>query len=119
MAKYSFSKADRILKRPDFLQLSRTGKKIQNRNFIVYYSKGFHDRSRLGITVSKKIGSAVTRNRIKRLTREYFRHNRHSLQGAWDVNIIARKEAATLTSAEIFASFENLFKSIARKCEHS
>ena len=119
MAKNSFSKADRILKRPDFLQLTRTGKKIQNSHFVVYFSPGLHHRSRLGITVSKKVGNAVTRNRIKRLTREYFRNNRHTLQGAWDINIIARKKAAALTSAQIFASFEDLFKCIAKKIEHS
>jgi ribonuclease P protein component len=116
-SKLSFSKADRILKRPEFIQLSRNGKKIQNRHFILIYLPGHQYQSRLGITVSKRVGNAVKRNRIKRLTREFFRHNRHRQKGTWDINIIAKKQAANLSSAQIFLSFENLFKHISGNFE--
>jgi len=114
---HSFSKADRILKRPEFIQLSRNGKKIQNRYFILIYSPGHQNQSRLGITVSKRVGKAVKRNRIKRLAREFFRHNRHRQKGTWDINIIAKKRAANLSTAQIFLSFEDLFKQISGNFE--
>jgi ribonuclease P protein component len=109
---FSFIKADRILKRSEFIHLSKTGKKLQNRHFIVTFSPGQFQRSRLGVTVTKKVGSSVKRNRIKRLSREYFRLNRHHLKGNWDINIIAKKEANGLESDPFFTSLDNLFRKI-------
>ncbi len=112
MGFFSFTKADRIIKRSEFIQLSQTGKKLQNRNFIVVFFPGQFDRSRLGVTVTKKVGSSVKRNRIKRLSREYFRLNRHHLKGYWDINIIAKREANELQSDRFFASLDEIFSKI-------
>ncbi|MFC1799149.1 ribonuclease P protein component [Thermodesulfobacteriota bacterium] len=106
---FSFTKADKILKRSEFLQLSRLGKKISNSHFVLLYAPGQFERSRLGITVTKKVGNAVVRNRIKRFSREYFRLNRHNIKGYWDFNLIAKKEAAELTSRQAFMSLQNVF----------
>jgi len=111
---FSFAKADRILKRSEFLYLSKTGKKLQDRYFVITFLPGHFDNSRLGVTVTKKVGSSVKRNWIKRLSREYFRLNRHHLKGLWDINIIAKKQAAGLRPDRIFASLENLFKRISK-----
>ena len=114
MGCFSFTKADRILKRSEFIYLSKTGKKLQDRYFVIIYSPGQFDNSRLGVTVTKKVGSSVKRNRIKRLSREYFRLNRHHLKGKWDINILAKKQAAELRPDRIFASLDNLFKRISK-----
>lgn len=53
------------------------------------------DRGRIGITVSRKVGTAVIRNRIKRLVREYYRHHKGAFV-ALDVNVIARRGAEKL-----------------------
>jgi ribonuclease P protein component len=55
----------------------------------------------LGITVSKKVGKAVERNRLKRRIREWFRHNRSLLPMEAELVVIARRGAAGLDSAEI------------------
>ena len=109
---HSFKKADRILKRNEFIQLSKFGRKLHNQNFIVIFAPGHFGRSRLGITETRKVGNAVKRNRIKRLVREYFRLNRHLLSGDWDINVIAKKEAADLSSEKIFGSLCNIFERI-------
>jgi ribonuclease P protein component len=106
----TFAKADRILKRFEFVQLSNTGDRVYNRHFIAIYKIRLgQDRSRLGITVTKKVGNAVTRNRIKRYVREFFRTNKDSVQKKLDINIIAKKPVADLTQAESFVSLRNIF----------
>jgi ribonuclease P protein component len=108
----SFAKADRILKRDEFIKLSKYGGRLQNQHFIAYFAAGRLGRSRLGITVTRKIGGAVERNRIKRLIREYFRLNRNFIRREWDINIIAKKEAADLSSDKLFSSLQNVFDRI-------
>jgi len=116
--RFSFTKADRILKRSEFIALSKLGRKVQNTDFIAYFLPGQHDQSRLGITVTKKVGQAVERNRIKRLVREFFRLNRRCLSGRWDINVIAKRQSAGITSEKAFRSLQNLFDRISRYDDH-
>ena len=116
--RFFFPRADRLLKRPEFYKLSTFGNKVQNRHFIATFAPGCFKRTRLGITVTKKVGHAVTRNRIKRLSREHFRQNKHIITGNWDINIIARHEAAELSSNKAFLSLRNIFDKISRSINH-
>ena len=109
---FHFTRADRILKRTQFLELARGAKRLQNRHFVAIYSPNRLERSRLGLTVTKKVGNAVTRNRVKRISREYFRLSRHIIKGNWDINVIAKKEAAKISSDEAFSSLKNIFSRI-------
>lgn len=58
------------------------------------YLPGEEPCSRVGFTVSRKVGCAVVRNRVKRWLREAVRHELVALGGAWDVVFIARPSAA-------------------------
>ena len=116
--RFFFAKADRILKRPDFLRLSKHGKKSSNQHFVVTYCPGQFKNTRLGITVSKKVGNAAARNRIKRFSREYFRQNRHLLAGCLDINITARRAAAGLTAEQTFLSLKDIFDRIPGSNNH-
>ena len=98
-----FPKTARLRKRPQFLNLSRTGSKFQSAHFVVISNSNDVDESRLGITVSGKVGNSVVRNRIKRQVREFFRRHRAELPQATDFLIIARSGAATL-AGELIAS---------------
>ena len=110
MGDFSLTKADRISKRSEFRYISNFGKKLEDKYFIVLFCIGQTERSRLGLTVSRKVGNAVKRNRVKRLLREYFRLNRQKLDGNWDINIIAKKDAADLTLDQVFLSLNGILQ---------
>ncbi|MCD6184184.1 MAG: ribonuclease P protein component [Deltaproteobacteria bacterium] len=112
MRQFSFVKADRLLKRKDFLWLSKTGTKYYNRHFLAIFFPGRTAKTRIGITVTKKIGKAVKRNRIKRYVREYYRVNKHMIENHWDINIIAKKDVAGLNFSQVCSSLKNIFRHI-------
>jgi ribonuclease P protein component len=87
------------------------------RHFIVFVSPrtpqtgGFLPTqlpTRLGITVTRKIGNAVARNRIKRLVREVFRLNRTRLPEGLDLVWVAKQQAAQACFADVLEDFEAL-----------
>ena len=108
--RFAFPKTDRLLKRSAFLRLKQKGKRRQNGLFILCYMPSAAKGPRVGITVTKKVGGAVRRNRIKRVCREFFRHHRHELEMAWDINIIAKREAGNSANGVLNASLGALFK---------
>jgi ribonuclease P protein component len=115
MSEYGYPKEERLLKRGDYLSLSRGGERCHEKHFLCIYKKGVGERSRLGVTVSKKVGTAVTRNRLKRLCREFFRLNHHRLGRPWDMNIIARHTAGAAPRKQALKSLDEIFKVIAEK----
>jgi ribonuclease P protein component len=95
-----FPRAARIRRRREFLALSRAGERRQTPHFIVL-ARGRSGCARLGVTVSRKVGPAVMRNRIKRRVREVFRRRARRLLPGHDVLVIARVGAATTTFEEV------------------
>jgi ribonuclease P protein component len=69
------------------------------------------DRIRLGITVSRKVGKACVRNRIKRRLREYFRLNRDKMPAGMDLVFVATKAAASLETGRIQEELDRFFES--------
>lgn len=108
----TYTKADRLLRRSEFLLLAQNGRKLQNRFFIAYAGPNTLNRCRLGITVTRRVGKAAVRNRLKRITRNFFRLNRHVLKKHWDISIIAKKAAADIPSSRAVSSLEGLFAQI-------
>ena len=108
--RFKFPRTHRLLKRGDFLRLSRSGRRVQNANFILCYAPGQTATVRLGITVTRKVGGAVVRNRIKRACREFFRLHRHRITASWDILLIAKKQAAASDNKAIRQSLAHLFR---------
>jgi ribonuclease P protein component len=80
------------MRRNDYLTSTREGVRRPTKFFIAFiFDRGDGGRSRLGITVTRKVGGAVRRNRIKRLAREWFR-GRRSEFGSCDLVLIAKRE---------------------------
>ena len=104
-----FPRSVRLRKRRDFVAVQSAGRKLGGKHFVVLVASG---DGRLGITVSKKVGNAVTRNRVKRFVREFVRTaaaagRTWSLAGR-DVVVVARPSAATLGFAGIAADLTRL-----------
>ena len=89
-------RADRLSKRYEFRRVQLSGRRIHTPHFLIVVQPNSHENTRLGITVTKKVGNAVQRNRIKRVVREVFRRNRSLFPSAHDVVFIAKREAGTL-----------------------
>ncbi len=68
---------------------------METGSLVILYKRNRFGWNRLGIAVSKKVGKAVARNRMKRVVREVFRKNRASFPRACDIVVIPKKKAAS------------------------
>ena len=64
-----------------------------NSYLVLYARKNRTNTNRVGITVSKKLGHAVVRNRVRRRLREIYRLNEDKFQPGWDIVVVARTKA--------------------------
>ena len=64
-----------------------------NSYLVLYARKNRTNTNRVGITVSKKLGHAVVRNRVRRRLREIYRLNEAKFQPGWDIVVVARTKA--------------------------
>lgn len=105
-----FRRSDRLLDSRDFRRVLRRGRRRTSNDFVVVTAKNsekhndsnnLDSRSRIGITVSRKVGNAVIRNRFKRRLREWFRATRHEFETDVDLVVIARRPGGQLGLDEL------------------
>jgi ribonuclease P protein component len=106
----TYPKAARLRQRKEFLVLQREGRRQHTAHLVVLKRLSSRPISRLGITVSKRIGNAVVRNRVKRLLREVFRRHRRDLAPPVDLLIIAKPGADNLTYAQAATEFARILE---------
>lgn len=102
----TFDKSGRLRKRTEFTAVAAIGRKLHLPDFIILKAASAFPYSRIGITVSRKVGNSVIRNRIKRLVREFYRNNRDLFLSA-DYNIIARSGAVNLGYDDVCQELAN------------
>jgi ribonuclease P protein component len=101
---------ERLRKRAQFTAIQGRGKKLHTEHFLVFILPQADSLApaRLGITVTKKVGGAVVRNRIKRLVREVFRRQKTLFPKGLDLVFVAKQTAARTELAEVARELEKL-----------
>jgi ribonuclease P protein component len=94
----------RLRRRPEFVVVQTEGQKLHGRHLLAMARKRSDPSlsGRLGLTVTKKVGNAVVRNRIKRMLREWMRVHGWVPTG-WDLVLVAKESAARQGHLEDFA----------------
>ena len=98
-----------IRKNSEFRAVYKRGKSFSNYLLVLYVYRSRSDFNRLGVSVSKKVGKSVTRNRIKRLIKECYRSNSDHINKGYDFVFIARNPAKGKNYKDIEKSIINLF----------
>jgi ribonuclease P protein component len=98
------AKRGRLSRSAEFERVYRQGRSVGNRFFVLYAFPRTGDTAvegpRLGLSVSRKVGGAVDRNKVKRLLREAFAGEAARVPGDHDVVVVARPEARDLAERE-------------------
>ncbi len=88
----------------------KRGKSVANRQFVIYTKTNKDlEHFRLGISVSKKLGNAVVRNKIKRAIRENFKVHKNDIIPI-EIIVIARQPAKDMNTIQIQSSLEHVLK---------
>ncbi|MCF6465982.1 ribonuclease P protein component [Clostridium sp. Cult2] len=104
------NKEYRLRNNEDFKKVYKRGKNYWNRNLVLYKMKNGLNYSRVGFTVSKKIGNSVVRNRVKRRLKEILRKNFNMVRKEYDIIIIPKKNVVDLKHVELESAMLHILK---------
>jgi len=104
-----FNRTKGLKKDSDFRKVYKHGKSFANKYLVIYILKNKSDYSRVGISVSKKVGKAIVRNKVKRRIRESFRLDvDKKIKSGYDIVFIARVAISDMQYNEINKSMKHL-----------
>lgn len=120
MADCSLPTHERIRKRSEYQTIYRKGAKFETRHFKLAVLPNCLPARRIGITVSRKVGNAVQRNRVKRRLREYFRRHKAAFPSSSDIVITAKTGAQELSFALVCSELNSVLTSadLAGRCRN-
>jgi ribonuclease P protein component len=110
----TFGPSERITKKKDFLYIYKEGKRYRGKYFNLVYLSSASSFSRMAVVVSKKVGNAVNRNKIKRWIRTLFRRNKHLLKNSFDLIFIAKKEILEVSWVNLREDYLSALESISK-----
>lgn len=93
-AREGFPWRHRIVRPSEYRSVYNASRKVHAARFVLFGQENALDHHRLGITVSRKVGNAVVRNRAKRLFREVFRKSSAEIPNHFDFVVNAKRECA-------------------------
>lgn len=103
----------RFKKRKQFVRVADTGRKLVSSGLVLLYAKNGTDQNGVGFTVTKKIGNAVVRNRVRRRLREVVRLYLPTLgKSGYDFVVIGRKAAYDCPFDKLVKDFVKLLKDV-------
>ncbi len=109
-----FPQSLRLRRREEFLRIQRQGIKVSTDPLLALALRNSGAVTRLGVTVSTKVGNAVVRNQIRRRLREIFRRHRHKLPQGIDVVLIATSRASKADFAALSGAYCTLANKLKR-----
>lgn len=106
-----FNRTQGLKKDSDFRKVYKHGKSFANRYLVMYILKNKSENSRIGISVSKKVGKAIMRNKVRRRIKESYRLNiDENVKNGYDIVFIARVAIKDATYDEIEKSMKHLIR---------
>ena len=103
-------KQEMIKKHSEFSDIIKNSRYIKNNDFIIYYRDNNYNQKRFGIAISKKIGKAVTRNKLKRQTREIIDKLKTLFKNNKDYIIMIRKGCLETSFNDRLKNLEQILK---------
>lgn len=100
----------RLTKNFEYIKVYQAGRRWSSPFFTMYTKENGLDTTRLGVSVSKRIGNSVVRNRVKRRLKEAFKKNMKKVKKGYDVIISAKKPAKDADFWVVEREIINLFK---------
>ena len=100
----------RLRNNREFKNVYDGGKNFWNRNLILYRKKNALQVTRLGITITKKFGNAVIRNRTRRRLREIYRLKLYRIRDGYDIIIIPKKNVMDLSHEDLDSALEHILR---------
>lgn len=109
---YRFKAGDRLRKRAEFMRVQQQGRRVAGRFVTLLILANDCTAPRLGLIASRKLGSAVARNRAKRRLRDLFRRHRETLGAGAAIDIVAipRRELSTAPFPDVESDFINTLR---------
>ena len=104
-----------VRKKYEFDDVIKKGQVCKNDFFIIYYKSNEVNNYRFGISVGKKLGNAVFRNKYKRKIRSIIDNNKKSYQNNMDYIIIMRKGSIGMSFSSLENSFLELINNINKR----
>lgn len=106
----TLSLGETIKKDDDFRRVYKNSDSMANKLLIIYILDNRTEITRVGFTVSKKVGKSVVRSRVKRLMKESFRLNSQRIKRGYDIVLVARNGCSSATFKEIESALMHLLK---------
>lgn len=94
----------------EFRRIYRKGKSVVSPTMVLYCQLNRQGRTRLGVTVSTKLGKAVVRNRVRRRFREIWRLNKKDMVPGWDIILVARVRAVETSYQKLDKTYRRLLR---------
>jgi len=112
VAYYGLSKTERIKKNREIQAIFEGGRRAVNPYFALHYSQNGLPHNRVGAVAGRKLGGAVVRNRLKRLLREVYRRNKHTLCPGYDLVLVARSKMLGIGLPQVEPMFRQIVSQV-------
>ncbi|WP_409227358.1 ribonuclease P protein component [Gudongella sp. SC589] len=103
-------KKNRLRKNMEFKKVYKARKNFWNRNLILYIRRNGTKETRIGVSITRKVGNAVVRNKLKRRIKELNSRYIENLKSGYDIVIIPKKNAVDLSFKDLESALKHIYK---------